>query len=52
MAYETIITEIKDNHIGLLTLNRPDSMNTFSSQMAKELNQALVDLSSSSSTNA
>lgn len=44
MAYETIITEIKDNHIGILTLNRPESMNTFSSQMARELNQALVEL--------
>jgi len=44
MAYETIITKIKDNYIGQLTLNRPDSMNTFSSQMAKELNRALLEL--------
>lgn len=44
MKFEKIIIEKNDNHIALLTLNRPDSMNTFSSQMALELNQAFLDL--------
>ena len=43
MTFETVITEITD-HVGVLTLNRPESMNTFSSQMAAELNQALIEL--------
>jgi len=43
MTFETIIVEISEN-IGVLTLNRPESMNTFSSQMAAELHQGLLDL--------
>ena len=43
MTFETIIVEIAD-HVGVLTLNRPKSMNTFSSQMAAELHRALLDL--------
>ena len=41
MAYETIIIETVDNHVGVIILNRPDQMNTFSSQMADELVRAL-----------
>jgi len=37
MAYQTIIVEHKD-HVGVVTLNRPEAMNTFSSKMAIELN--------------
>ena len=44
MKFEKIIVETDDNHVATLTLNRPESMNTFSSQMAAELNQALIDL--------
>ncbi len=44
MKFEKIIIEKNDNHVALLTLNRPESMNTFSSQMATELNQAFLDL--------
>ena len=44
MDFETIILATDENFVGTLTLNRPDSMNTFSSQMAKELNQALLNL--------
>ncbi|MDD9302740.1 MAG: enoyl-CoA hydratase/isomerase family protein [Desulfobacter sp.] len=44
MAFDTIILEKTKNFVGILTLNRPKSMNTFSSQMAGELNQALVEL--------
>ncbi len=40
MSFETILIEKKDQ-IGILTLNRPQKFNTFSSQMAEELNAAL-----------
>ena len=43
MSYNTVIVD-QQNHIGLITLNRPEQFNTFSSEMAKELNQALVQL--------
>ncbi len=41
MSYKTVIVEQKE-HVGVITLNRPETMNTFSSEMAKELNQALI----------
>ncbi len=44
MKFEQIIIEKGDNHVASLTLNRPESMNTFNSQMAAELNQALIEL--------
>jgi enoyl-CoA hydratase/carnithine racemase len=40
MDFATITMEKKDQ-IGTITLNRPDKMNTFSSQLARELNDAL-----------
>jgi enoyl-CoA hydratase/carnithine racemase len=43
MAYNTVIVD-QQNHFGWITLNRPEQFNTFSSEMAKELNQALVQL--------
>ena len=43
MGYETVIVERKE-HIGLITLNRPEQLNTFSSQLALELNNALREL--------
>ena len=43
MSYECIIVEQQD-YVGILTLNRPDQFNTFSSIMARELNQALIEL--------
>ena len=46
MAFEKIIVETGENHVATLSLNRPESMNTFSSQMAAELNQALLELDS------
>lgn len=39
-----IIIEKGSNHIATLTLNRPDHMNTFSSRMASELNDAFISL--------
>jgi len=40
MEYATILMERREQ-IGFLTLNRPEKMNTFSSQLARELNDAL-----------
>ncbi|MBW2653409.1 MAG: enoyl-CoA hydratase/isomerase family protein, partial [Deltaproteobacteria bacterium] len=49
MKFEKVIIETNENHVATLTLNRPESMNTFSSQMATDLNQALIELDSDSS---
>lgn len=43
MSYSTVLIERK-GHIGTVILNRPEYMNTFSSEMADELNAALVEL--------
>jgi enoyl-CoA hydratase/carnithine racemase len=43
MKYQTIIVERRDR-VGIITLNRPDHMNTFSTVLAKELNAALGEL--------
>ena len=43
MGYNTVIVD-QENHVGTITLNRPEQLNTFSSEMAKELNQALIQL--------
>ena len=40
MAYESIKTEVKE-HIGFITFNRPDQLNTFNTALAREFNQAL-----------
>jgi enoyl-CoA hydratase/carnithine racemase len=40
MVFETILIEKKEE-IGILTLNRPQRFNTFSTQLAEELNNAL-----------
>ncbi|MFH2091283.1 MAG: enoyl-CoA hydratase-related protein [Pseudomonadota bacterium] len=44
MKFEQVIVETKQTHVAILTLNRPDSMNTFSSKMASELKAALCEL--------
>lgn len=43
MSYETVLVE-KNEHIGVIILNRPDELNTFTSTTARELNEALVEL--------
>ncbi|MTI69235.1 MAG: enoyl-CoA hydratase/isomerase family protein [Firmicutes bacterium] len=43
MSYENILIE-KKNHIGIITLNRPNNLNTFNIDLAKELNLALEEL--------
>jgi len=40
MGYETILTEVR-GRVGLITLNRPKAMNALSSELMRELGQAL-----------
>ncbi|MEQ8897771.1 MAG: enoyl-CoA hydratase [Roseovarius sp.] len=42
MAYETIIVEVED-HVALVTLNRPDALNALNDQLLKELSKALTE---------
>jgi enoyl-CoA hydratase/carnithine racemase len=44
MTYETLLVEVGSDHVGRLTFNRPDQLNTFNTVMAGELHQALIAL--------
>ena len=46
MNFENIIVEIGDDYVAEITLNRPNSLNTFNVPLAKELDQALNELDS------
>ena len=48
MVAETVLTERTDKHVGVITLNRPDQLNTFTSQMAGELQDALLAMEADS----
>ncbi len=41
MAYKTILVETRD-HVGLITLNRPQAMNALNTELMKELGEALM----------
>ncbi|HSG57269.1 MAG TPA: enoyl-CoA hydratase-related protein, partial [Paracoccaceae bacterium] len=41
MAYETIIVEVED-HVALITLNRPNALNALNDQLLGELADALT----------
>ncbi len=43
MVYEAVLVE-KEDHIATIVLNRPESLNTFTVPLARDLNQALIDL--------
>lgn len=43
MAYENIIVD-REDRVGIITLNRPEHMNTFTTLLARELNRALAEL--------
>ena len=45
MNFKTILLEKKDR-IGTITLNRPEKFNTFSTELARELNDGLLQLDS------
>ncbi len=44
MKYEEVLVETDEKNIGTITLNRPKHLNTFSSKMAEELSDALIEL--------
>jgi len=44
VEYQNMLVQIDDDHIGTITLNRPESMNTFTTTTAVELYQALLEL--------
>lgn len=44
MPFQDIIVTTGDDYVGTITLNRPDHLNTFSSNMADELTKALLDM--------
>ncbi len=43
MNYEKVIMETLEDHVARVTLNRPESLNTFDGQMARELDNALQE---------
>ena len=43
MTYNTILIDHED-HVGIITLNRPEQLNTFSTELGRELNRALIEL--------
>jgi enoyl-CoA hydratase/carnithine racemase len=50
MNYENVIVEVGDDFVAAITLNRPDSLNTFTVPLAKDLNRALLELDSDEKT--
>ena len=44
MEYSHLLVSTSDTHIGTITLNSPDTMNTFTTTMATELHHALTEL--------
>ena len=49
MSQNAVLVE-KTDHIGIITLNRPESLNTFNVPLATELNQALKNLDADEDT--
>ena len=49
MSYKTIIVG-KKNHIATISLNRPEKLNTFTEELSRELNDALVEQDNDSET--
>ncbi len=47
MAFETLLIDINGDGVGVITLNRPEQLNTFNTALAQELNQALEQMEAS-----
>jgi enoyl-CoA hydratase/carnithine racemase len=47
-VFETVLVETTEKHVGIITLNRPEQLNTFTSQMAGELHAALLAMETDS----
>ena len=43
MSHKNVVVEKRD-HFGIITLNRPEEMNTFTVPFARELNRALLEM--------
>ena len=52
MTYQTLLLEVGDDGVGLITLNRPDQFNTFNTTLAGELDQALWQMEADQSVRA
>jgi len=48
MSYTHLVTEVGERFVGVITLNRPDQLNTFNSLLAEELVQALLAMDTDS----
>ncbi|MBW1636704.1 MAG: enoyl-CoA hydratase/isomerase family protein [Deltaproteobacteria bacterium] len=48
MAFETVLVETNEKFVGIITLNRPEQLNTFTSTMAGELLEALLAMEADS----
>lgn len=46
MAYENLIVETSETFVGTITLNRPDQMNTFTTDLSQDLYDALLEMDS------
>jgi enoyl-CoA hydratase/carnithine racemase len=46
---DTVLVEVTESHVGIITLNRPEQLNTFNSQMAGELHAALLAMEANTS---
>lgn len=44
MDYQSLILQVNEDQVGSIILQRPEQLNTFNTSMARELNQALLDL--------
>ena len=49
MTYQNLLIEIGEDRVAEITLNRPEHLNTFTLDLAAELNRALVDLNADES---
>ena len=45
MAHQTLIVEI-DEHVGMITLNRPEALNALNTQMLGELAEEITSMNS------